>query len=490
MVCSAGAAAQRARVTYLDYLGAFDTNWAAVHRTATGLLKKGALAGALLFQAYSFAPDPHAPAQLPPDSMARAVATGNTLLLERSFAEAVDVNAAGDDGRTALLVATEQGDRDLVQRLLQAGANVDAADNTGMTPLMAAAAKGPTDVVRAFAERSTRIDAQDTAGRSAAHHAIAAGQFEAAEILVPLMPTMQVAGADGRDLIAMACDAGNPRLLEAVLTRADAGLVWTAHSQRALKSALSTNDHVLTRLLLAKHAGPPTVDGRAIPLLAQAIATDDRPLFDALLAAGADPNTTLPIGADKEFLALLGSNYVHDYVKGDDGVTVLMLASAVAKPEYVRALLDAGAAKSRLTARYKMMALYFAARTDKWRTVQILLGSGQMPEKLRVQISLASQRATVIKDGTPVFETPCSTGRPGFATPSGQFVITDKRKMHKSSIYHVNMPFFMRLNCRDFGMHQGVVPNYPASHGCIRLPTAAAAKLFAEIPVGTVVIIN
>jgi lipoprotein-anchoring transpeptidase ErfK/SrfK len=33
-------------------------------------------------------------------------------------------------------------------------------------------------------------------------------------------------------------------------------------------------------------------------------------------------------------------------------------------------------------------------------------------------------------------------------------------------------------------MHQGVVPDYPASHGCIRLPEAAAIKLFGMTQTG------
>ncbi|MEP6777567.1 MAG: L,D-transpeptidase family protein, partial [Chthoniobacterales bacterium] len=78
----------------------------------------------------------------------------------------------------------------------------------------------------------------------------------------------------------------------------------------------------------------------------------------------------------------------------------------------------------------------------------------------------------------------------GFSTPPGQYVVTDKDRDHRSTIYKVEMPYFMRLNCRDFGMHEGVVPRYAASHGCIRLPAAAARKLFAEIPIGTVVRIN
>jgi lipoprotein-anchoring transpeptidase ErfK/SrfK len=52
------------------------------------------------------------------------------------------------------------------------------------------------------------------------------------------------------------------------------------------------------------------------------------------------------------------------------------------------------------------------------------------------------------------------------------------------------MPYFMRLSCLDFGMHEGVVPNYPASHGCIRLPGEVARRLFAEIPVGTLVTVK
>ncbi len=74
--------------------------------------------------------------------------------------------------------------------------------------------------------------------------------------------------------------------------------------------------------------------------------------------------------------------------------------------------------------------------------------------------------------------------------PTGRFVITDKHRDHKSTIYKVPMPFFMRLNCRDFGMHEGNLPGYPASHGCIRLPGDTARRLYHDIPIGTLVTIN
>jgi lipoprotein-anchoring transpeptidase ErfK/SrfK len=109
---------------------------------------------------------------------------------------------------------------------------------------------------------------------------------------------------------------------------------------------------------------------------------------------------------------------------------------------------------------------------------------------LRVEISIASQKARVIKNGVPILQTAVSTGRKGFDTPRGEYVVTDKKRSHRSSLYHVQMPFFMRLNCLDFGLHAGAVPNYPASHGCIRLPASVAEKIFSEVPVGTMVSID
>ena len=169
---------------------------------------------------------------------------------------------------------------------------------------------------------------------------------------------------------------------------------------------------------------------------------------------------------------------------------MLTLAAGLGQCDTVRALLAAGAERQRATLKYKMLPLYVAAQTGKWQCAQILLGSGPSPEQLRIEISLSSQRAAVIKDGVSIFNTVISTGRSGFDTRTGDYLITDKDRNHRSTIYKVDMPYFMRLSCLDFGMHEGAVPNYPASHGCIRLPGEAARKLFAEIPIGTLVTVK
>ena len=404
--------------------------------------------------------------------------------------ERFDPNARDVDGRTPLLNATEEGDSVQVDRLLAAGADVDLADVKGTTPLMAGAQRGDLDLLRKLLARSAKVDSRDALGLSALHHAVAAVKPEVVEILLPLLPNGGSPTADGRDLIAMACETGDTRVMTPIFFRAPSDLEWTPQTTTALQAALAAENKELTRLLLSRHPAPPAVEGGTTPLLAYAIATDDRLVFDELLSAGADPNTVLPKPTEKSFVSLLTKEHLREYVRSDEGVTVLMVAAGLGKNDYVRALLAAGADKNCQTLRHKMLAIYFAAKTGQAKLVQMLLGRGPDPDQLRVEISLTTQRASIIKDGVSILKTPISTGRKGFDTPAGEFVVTHKKRSHRSSLYHVAMPFFLRLNCADFGLHAGAVPNYPASHGCIRLPADVAQKMFSEVPIGTMVTIN
>ena len=51
------------------------------------------------------------------------------------------------------------------------------------------------------------------------------------------------------------------------------------------------------------------------------------------------------------------------------------------------------------------------------------------------------------------------------------------------------MPYMQRITWSGVAMHQGVVPGYPASHGCIRLPAAFAKRLWGITRIGARVII-
>jgi len=109
---------------------------------------------------------------------------------------------------------------------------------------------------------------------------------------------------------------------------------------------------------------------------------------------------------------------------------------------------------------------------------------------LSVIISIDRQQLTLYSDGVPIAHSRASTGQPGHATPTGVFSIIQKDRWHRSNIYDSAPMFYMqRITWSGVAMHQGIVPNYPASHGCIRLPEAFAKQMWGITKLGVRVII-
>src|SRR5438552_8273394 len=413
----------------------------------------------ILFWAIAIGPEPPARISISPDELVRAVTIQRGSLIDLCLMEHVDPNGRDAQGRTPLLIAMSQQDLKTAGRLVDAGAQIDLADKNGFTPLMAAAMHGNLAMFQLLLAGSANLHAEAQT-------------------------------KDGQDLLGLALDGGNPEIIKTVIQRLPPMTQWKSSTRRALNAALQVANKDEIRTLLRKHSEPPAPEGRNVPFLAYSIAANNSSLFSTLVECGADPNTVLPSRCDKDFLALLSSKALRSYLEEDRGLSVVMLAAGLGQDDYLRALLNAGANRNRLTSRDKMSALDIAAETGHWRAAQILLGGGPSPDRLRLEISLALQRVALVKDGVPVYRTECSTCRPGYSTKTGEFVITNKERNHRSTIYKVEMPYFMRLSCLDFGMHAGIVPNYPASHGCIRLPSEAARKFFSEIPVGTLVTVQ
>ncbi len=141
------------------------------------------------------------------------------------------------------------------------------------------------------------------------------------------------------------------------------------------------------------------------------------------------------------------------------------------------------------------------------------------PDTARIEIDLKKQRARLYDQNELVIETQISTGKQGHNTPPGQYSILEKTIDKKSNLYgkwvdaesgetiesdgdsrnipdHPNpqflgtpMPYWMRITPTGVGMHIGYVPNYPASHGCIRVPKVIQPTFFSKIEVGTPVTI-
>ena len=141
------------------------------------------------------------------------------------------------------------------------------------------------------------------------------------------------------------------------------------------------------------------------------------------------------------------------------------------------------------------------------------------PENSHVRISIPKQRAYLMVGEEVYIDTPISSGKRAGMTPTGSFRVLEKDPDHRSSIYGdfvdgkgrsvrsgvslkvdsapsgtryrgAPMRWFMRLTDGGVGMHIGILPGYPASHGCIRLPADIAKLIYDKVRVGTRVVVE
>jgi hypothetical protein len=141
-----------------------------------------------------------------------------------------------------------------------------------------------------------------------------------------------------------------------------------------------------------------------------------------------------------------------------------------------------------------------------------------VPGSPKIIVSISEQRAYFYKGKNLVGESTVSTGKPGFGTPPGSYTVFWKDADHVSSVFGdyvdefgnvvksnidmrkdskppgshydgARMPFAMFFR-GGYAMHQGYVPPYAASHGCIRLPQGMAEVFFNAAEPGTPVIVK
>ena len=109
----------------------------------------------------------------------------------------------------------------------------------------------------------------------------------------------------------------------------------------------------------------------------------------------------------------------------------------------------------------------------------------------QVIISIGDQRLSLYGSDGLIARAPVSTGMRGHPTPLGVFSVIEKQKWHRSNIYSAApMPYMQRITWSGVALHAGALPGYPASHGCIRLSSNFATRLWHLTKVGTRVIIT
>lgn len=167
--------------------------------------------------------------------------------------------------------------------------------------------------------------------------------------------------------------------------------------------------------------------------------------------------------------------------------TTVTNASPASALETYAAQLQASDAASQ--ARYDMLQVFGPKLLPPgkylWRDVPESAG------RERVVVSLSDQLAFLYRGDELMAVTTISSGTPSNPTPTGIFSVHTKKTMHRSRKYeNAPMPFAQFIDQYGVALHAGHNPGRPASHGCVRLPSAFAKKLFAVTDLGTPVLIG
>jgi lipoprotein-anchoring transpeptidase ErfK/SrfK len=132
------------------------------------------------------------------------------------------------------------------------------------------------------------------------------------------------------------------------------------------------------------------------------------------------------------------------------------------------------------------------SRRHQAKKIEVPKNESAKPQgPLIIAISIERQSLKIYDANGFFAETRISTGMKGHPTPMGVFSVIQKHKLHHSNIYSgAPMPYMQRITWSGVAMHAGVLPGYPASHGCIRMPMAFAVKMWNWTKIGARVVVT
>jgi ankyrin repeat protein len=216
-----------------------------------------------------------------------------------------DVNAAANDGSSALLWAAYHSDLEMTKALLAAGAAVDAANHYGVTPLLQASRNGDVEIMRALldagaeptrwhAEGETPLMAASRTGRvDAVRLLLSAGSFVNASDPFQEETALMWASAEGqlevvKALLAAGADPNLKAHVSTITERKNAD--HPSGGFTALMFAVRNGHEDVAKALIAGGADPKLTNADGATATIVAIVNDRFDLAKELIDLGADPN--------------------------------------------------------------------------------------------------------------------------------------------------------------------------------------------------------
>lgn len=323
----------------------------------------------------------------------------------------------------------------------------------------------------------------------------------------------ELPGSDGLRPIQLALASDFRPALELLFPRIQnvSGCLWLA---------IEHNNVAAIENLLAKGSPVEEIGPEGDTPLIHAIRNGQTDLLASLLSADADPNQFSKEGQRALFFAIASkqteaavtllshqnrpdlsavmeypvSDEFRDlfarkgffdwYCRNEEGLTPLMAAVMTSNLPVAEKLIELGVDRQQGTAAPGVVfPIQMAAENKNVQMQQLIIGVPYRDEEQvrNFVIDLSEQKVRYYKNGELQKTSRISSGMRGHRTPTGEFVITDKTRHHRSNLYGgAEMPYFQRFSCRPEGFHEGNTYSRFASHGCIRLPRSTAQYFWKE----------
>jgi ankyrin repeat protein len=316
----------------------------------------------------------------PPTSpVADAAMRGDREVVRALLQKGADVNAAANDGMTALHWAADRGDAEMAEMLLYAGAHPDAVTRIGQyTPLHVASRQGKVAVAKALLDKGADVNAKTTnSGATALHMAAASGNAELISLLIDHKADVNAReGESGQTPLIFAASLNRVEAIKVLLKRgADPSLtskVVDLDFEGQLGRA--ANDRQTKAL-----QGFQAEKGQELsPGQIQAAVQVGRELYASRVLPKADPNAA-PARGGRGGNAASGDDGVLPPIANRGGMTALLHAARQGYVDSAIALLDGGAKIDQISIGDKTSPLLIAIINGEYDTAMALIKRGANP---------------------------------------------------------------------------------------------------------------
>ena len=205
--------------------------------------------------------------------------------------EHADVNAAANDGSSALLWAAFHSDAEMTKALLTAGAWVDSPNHYGVTPLLQACRNGDVEIMRVLLDAGAQPTRWHAEGETPLMAAARTGRVDAVKLLLSHGSFVNAADPYQEETALMWASAeGHVEVVKALLA---------AGADPNLKAHVST-------LTERKNADHPSGGFTALMF---AVRNGHADVVEALVKGGADPKLTNADGASATVVAIVNDRF-------------------------------------------------------------------------------------------------------------------------------------------------------------------------------------